>query len=155
MSADLPSGAAMGETVRQRWTVSRAAFAARTAVLLCTTLIALTPLGYYTNWPGTLISAFVLVPTYMWVLDDFKIWRDNASTTWLLTDQALYIDSVEDGGPGLLRLPLDTVKSITRWPPWSLVLRLNTGVALTLPLVPSARRLKADLRAACHDMQNR
>lgn len=144
MTLDLPPG----ETVLQRWQISRRSFAARTAVLMLTTLVALSPLGFYTSWIGMMICALVLLPTYMWVVDDFKIWSENAQTTWLLTDQALHIDTPADDAFATLRLPLETITSVSRWPLWSLVLRLNTGVAIPLPLVPQPRRLKADILAA-------
>lgn len=142
---------APGETERRRWRISRWAFAARTAVLMLVTLAALSPLVFYTSWPGMVICALVLLPTYMWVMDDFRIWTDNARTTWLLTDRAVHIHAPAGDVFANLRLPLETIASVSRWPLWSLVLRLHSGVAIPLPLVPGPRRLQAEIRAALQE----
>jgi hypothetical protein len=146
---------APGETEIRRWRVSRRSLAWRTAALLLATLIALTPLAYYTTWAGWAVSAAILLPLYMWVFDDFKIWRENARTVWLLTDQALHIDAPDDEDAPALRLPLEQIASVSRWPLWSVVLRLQSGVALTLPLAPQPRRLRVEILAARATLVNR
>lgn len=132
----------------RRWKISFRGFMLRTFVLFLTTLICLSPLIVFTSPLGFLLGCIVLTLTYMWVCDDFRIWRDNRTTLWMLSSQALHIYGPDAPDPVELRLPLQDIRHINRWPFWSLVVTINKGTALTLPLTPFPRMVRTEILAA-------
>ncbi|MEP4196652.1 MAG: hypothetical protein ABJL99_13565 [Aliishimia sp.] len=132
----------------RRWRISPQGFALRTAVLFLTTLFCLSPLTFFVSISGLVIASTVLSLLYMWIFDDFLIWRNNRNTLWLLSDRALYIHGPDAPEPVDHRLPLTEITKINRFPLWSLVLRLKPGTAITLPLVPTPRAIRAEIISA-------
>ena len=136
-----PDAFAPGETEQMRWTISRRSFALRMIVLVCVTPLILSPfLGLALVWGGAPLATlwqwatalpFALFLT--WVLGDFGIWTRNRTSEWILTNRAIHMRSAFDMDSAL---PLSAIRHINRWPLWSLVLRLQNGTAVTLPLVP-------------------
>ncbi len=137
-----------GEVELRQWGLSGRSFLWRCAVLALITMLipgALVPVEAW--WQRVFVAVFSAL-FYMWVFDDFRIWRDNRNTVWLLTNQALHVHGPQVDEDIDLRLPLTDIRRIGPLPPWSLVLRLQSGTAITLPLVPERRALRKEILAA-------
>ena len=75
----------------------------------------------------------------MWVFGELDIWTLNRKTKWHLTNRAIHIVPNDDLPS---RMPLAEIKRINRFPFWSLVVRLNSGTAMTLPIPPNPAALR-------------
>ncbi|WP_415921373.1 hypothetical protein [Tateyamaria sp. SN6-1] len=153
----IPFDVPEGEAPLLHWTISRRSYAIRMVTIVLATPLILSPflviaavlygpsLGLLQQWATAIPFALLLT----WVLGDFSIWRENRDSDWLLTTRAIHFRNMIDPDT---RLPLTAIRRINRWPLWSLVLRLETGKAVTLPLVPhpaETRQRILDAREAC------
>lgn len=144
-----------GEVEQTRWTISRRSFAIRMTFLVLLTPLFVSPLFIsLLLWSGMHVDALVqwvaALPFALfltWVLGDFGIWTRNRLSEWVLTNRAIHILNMSDPD---VALPLHTIKRINKWPLWSLVIRLQNGTAITLPIVPQP----AQTRQQIHDMRN-
>lgn len=136
-----------GEAVIESWGVSW-----RSYVIRCAIIAAIwTVFSVFGNL-GSILNVYLIVPGsvlvtlfYMWVFGELDLWWHNRRTHWHLTNRAIHV--VADDEPPL-RLPLESIRKINRWPLWSLVLRLTNGTAITLPLVPQPSRLRRRILSA-------
>ncbi|MEO0402420.1 MAG: hypothetical protein AAF214_08585 [Pseudomonadota bacterium] len=137
-SADLMPG----ETLIYSWRISARSFFIRAGVIVLVWVI-LGQIGSFGQGISTMLLALpgaVLGGAfYMWVFGEFEIWTRNRHTAWHLTNRAIHIVPGDDMPS---RLPLAEIRRINRWPLWSLVLRLNSGTATTLPIPPHPKKLR-------------
>ena len=133
----------LDETLLHSWRISARSFCVRAAALLLVTALICAPLYPVVTFAQWLLIMPLSALFYMWVFGDFRIWSDNRHTQWHLSNQALLI--APDNGLDSLRLPLTEIRQINRWPLWSLVLRLQTGPAIVLPIPPEPRALRRDI----------
>lgn len=133
-----------GEIEHLRWTISWRAFALRSAFLVLVTPLIVSPMllialilggvtfGTLRDWAVALPFALFLT----WVFGDFSIWSRNKRSEWIVTNRAIHVLNKDEFDT---KLPLSAIRQINRWPLWSLVVRLQGGTAVTLPLVPDIR----------------
>lgn len=150
MTLTLPDG----ETELDRWTISRRSFAWRCVILVALTALMLGPLvpvGRLWLWPVLAIGSALF---YMWVFDEYRVWWDNRRIVWVLSDQAIYMHGPDAREPVDTRLALADISHVGRWPVWSIVLRLQTRQAITLPLVPNPRQVRAKISSALQNVKS-
>lgn len=146
---------AAGETELRRWTVSRRSFLLRCVAQFAVTLTVMLPIWWQYDVVVYVLAAVMLAPGLMWTFGDFSIWRDTRHTQWLLSDQALHSLGPDSGEDVDLRLALQEIRNISTLLPWSLVLRLRDGTAITLPLAPKPATLRRDILHARDAALNR
>lgn len=130
------------ETLLHSWTISARSFLIRMSTILVIWVIIGQVGSFGQHLSITLLAlpgAIVLGLFYMWVFGELDIWVRNRNTTWHLTDRAIHIVP-DDDMPA--RLPLTEIRRIHRMPPWSLVIRFNSGTATTVPIPPNPVALR-------------
>ena len=137
----------MSETVLREWTISPVSFGIRCgAILLLTILLTgmAIPDASFTIW---IASGLFWAIFLMWFFGDFGIWAENRERHWILTLTEIKMD--DDRNPeNDMVLPLSAVRKVSRFPLWSLVLRLENGRAIVIPLPPQPWQLRRDILAA-------
>ncbi|MEP5633684.1 MAG: hypothetical protein ABJP79_17540 [Tateyamaria sp.] len=140
--ADLTTDLMPGETLLHSWTISGRSFFIRMGTIVAVWVV----LGQIGSLGQSLSVTLLALPGavlfglfYMWVFGELDIWMHNRKTIWHLTNRAIHIVP-DDDLPS--RMPLAEIKRINRFPFWSLVIRLNSGTATTLPIPPAPKTLR-------------
>lgn len=137
-----------GEVALFDWTISARSFVMRMLTILGIWVV----FGQLASFGQGLLANLMALPGaillglfYMWVFGELDIWTRNRKTRWHLTDRAIHIIP-DDDLPA--RLPLSEIRRVTQFPPWSLVIRFNTGTATTLPIPPQPATLRRRILSA-------
>ncbi|MEP1964837.1 hypothetical protein [Tateyamaria sp.] len=149
--ADLTTDLMPGETLLHSWTISGRSFFIRmgTFVAVSVVLGQLASIGQSLSVKLLALPGAVLFGLFcMWMFGELDIWMRNRKTTWHLTNRSIHIVP-DDDLPS--RLPLAEIKRINRFPFWSLVIRLNSGTATTLPIPPNPKALRDRIMQARED----